>query len=275
MFNMKKPIFILVIYTIIFSTLINVQATITEYNFTVEENIWAYEDEWVTDNDIIPANTIPPDDEANITTDTDIEKDDSNRETTYLQALDSGYIYVKADVQESEASVSKLNWSWKGFGGEAMGNYQPNMAGYFWNFSDSTWDNCIPEFNQALNAEVNKNCIIESGVADAINTTGEAYFLMYGYNEDFDGRFMYTDILRLRVTYSADTCTPTTGANWDITISDNCTKSDTNIDVKNITITGSNGYFTLSTVNLTYENLILDCTNCKFIREGTTRVIAE
>lgn len=68
-----------------------------------------------------------------------------------------------------------------------------------------------------------------------------------------------------------DTCTPTTGQNWAVTISDNCTISGQDYNVANLTITGSTGFFRVVNSNITTTRKILDCSDCKFILEPNSR----
>lgn len=120
----------------------------------------------------------------------------------------------------------------------------------------------------------------EAGNWYNFNATGQSNnnTFFYVYADDSSGNLNRSLARHVNISVAAppaDTCSPSAAQNWAVTISDNCTMQDSELTVKNVSVTGNDGFLAFINYNLTCSGWYWNATNSSFLFNTSRRLLNE
>ena len=154
-----------------------------------------------------PENNLWPYNKCDVLTDITaspaLDYDDDSYEENIMGVRESdseGFFAIHAKFDEDRQDIGSVdvNWIFKHQGGT-----NPKAWTYYWNHVTSAWVLCGGPYTG--NTEQLQGCYGIPG-SDVVSETGDAYFLLYGYNHNLDNQLRtYVDKVWVEIEYTART----------------------------------------------------------------------
>src|SRR3990167_5633340 len=196
---------ILLLSLVFFISIVNA-ATIT-YNFSSVfegNNTFAFRDNFGIDSPP-PANSILPfsDTLVDITSQSELDLSDDTTYSFNCGSTGSGpncFVLTKVNLSIVSTDVTAINLTWEGFSDST----ELIVYRYLWNASSSSWFQC--DDSSASVSDTQYSCFNSKpsysfNSQDMINSTGWIHFLTYGNVSSSTTRNLYTDYIKVEITY--------------------------------------------------------------------------
>jgi len=214
---------------------------ISEYNFTVEQNIFAADGEWCSDT-ITLTNKYTPiscDFTHNLTSDSDLDSSDDNRvytRTGSASAAGTNYIIFWAVLSNIDLdTITNITWYYEGYRSGIFTDCYPDA--FYWNVSSSRYEEFLNNPLGTSDTLISYDSLAEEvNISDIVDGDGLIHFALIDTDTGAEVGGTYTDFTKFVVTYISpepDIGTPQKNTTETILIN--------NTVRINVTVTSENG----------------------------------